>query len=383
MRRSLVLTSIVGMVSTLTAAHDAPINPDDPHYIRRQYAWFTAQEPARQQQLRRLHAAYQELDPATQARYTRVLQEYNAWLAKLPEADRRRVLDAPTPAARLEEVRTLREEDYVERLPRKLREEYASLPADDRRAKLAEWRTEEADRQEEWAAAQRQWAEPSRIPKNLLGDGRALDPFVKNLRENLGDKERRELDEARANVEELGVGVYLLRVKRLADLHPILPGRVGPKDFDSLPEATRLYLVKHDPNFRKKGIANQGDEARALRKAAHKWPEFALELTEYARRKQLRLPEPLGDCTRASMPPEVQAFLVELESRAKRSPDIKADLAALAAVDGKWPDYPRMIVDLSRKHRLPIAGWTLPGPPQDWDKVRPLKKRGQPGSPPA
>src|SRR4051812_28698524 len=87
---------IILAATAATAAHDVPVNPDDPAYLRRQYAWFQTQEPARQQQLRKLHAEFQNLEPDEQARQTRIMQSYNAWLARLPEADRERVTAAPT-----------------------------------------------------------------------------------------------------------------------------------------------------------------------------------------------------------------------------------------------------------------------------------------------
>src|SRR3954469_19406451 len=116
----LTVAGCVVLVTTLLAA-DGPVNTDDPAYLRRQYAWFQAQDPARQQQLRKLHNDFQQLPPEDQARLTRVMQAYNAWLAKLPEGDRQRVLTAPSPAERLEEVRRLREREWVESLPRPYR----------------------------------------------------------------------------------------------------------------------------------------------------------------------------------------------------------------------------------------------------------------------
>src|SRR3954452_13066285 len=100
----LTVAGCVVLVTTLLAA-DGPINPDDPAYLRRQYAWFQAQDPARQQQLRKLDADFRQLPPEDQARLTKVVQAYNAWLAKLPEADRQRVLGAGSAAERLDEVR--------------------------------------------------------------------------------------------------------------------------------------------------------------------------------------------------------------------------------------------------------------------------------------
>src|SRR5690242_6974867 len=213
-------------LSAVVAA-DGPINTDDPAYLRRQYAWFQTRDPARQQQFRKLDADFRQLAPEDQARLTKVMQAYNAWLGKLPEADRQRVLVAPNAADRLEEVRRLREREWVESLPRPYREEYAGLDADARRQKVQEWRAEEAERRAEWALAQRHWAENpgGRLPSAFQRDNRpALDAFTAHLRENLSEAERRSLDEARAGLEEsdlwFGYGFVLAR---LADLHPIFP----------------------------------------------------------------------------------------------------------------------------------------------------------------
>src|SRR5262245_54369376 len=301
-RRRLAWPSVVALHSVLvttlvaTASHDAPVNPDDPAYLRRQYAWFRAQEPARQQQLRKLHEDFQALPPEEQARLTRVMQNYNAWLARLPDVDRARVTSAPTAATRLDAVRDLREREWVDLLPRPYRDEYAQLEADARRQKVQEWRTEEAERHEEWAVAQRTSGEfqPGKIPAIFSGDGRAqIDAFVANLKENLSEVERKALDEAKAAIEDGNYFWYAFEVARLSHLHPTLPGKVGPKDWASLPEEVKTYLVRNDKHFAKKGWQQ---ELKDLRRAQGRWPEFALELADYCQKNNLKLPEPLGDC---------------------------------------------------------------------------------------
>ena len=74
-----------------SGGHDVPVNPDDPAYVRRQYAWFQAQDARRQQQLRKLHSDFMQLDADTRTRLTKVMQNYNLWLAKLPAATRERI----------------------------------------------------------------------------------------------------------------------------------------------------------------------------------------------------------------------------------------------------------------------------------------------------
>lgn len=363
--RMFVFCFSLGM-TTLVAA-DGPLNTDDPNYLRRQYAWFQAQEPQRQQQLRKLHAEFQHLPADEQARLTRVMQRYNAWLTGRPEADRQRVLNAPSPAERLEEVRGLREREWVESLPRPYREQYTALAPAARRAKVREWQEEEADRRDEWAAVQRHWVEnPSgKLPAVLADGGKSLDPLVAHLRPNLSDAEQRVLDEARAAMDEYGNAVgYVFAIARLTDLHPLLPfTRIGPRNWQDLPDPV------------KKQLGSPAALPREVRRAQGRWPAFAWALTEHARKSNVTLP-PLGDSRREQMPPEVVQFLAKtLEPLLRRSGDAgKADLRALDEAEGKWPDYPRMIMDLARKYRLVVPGWTLPGPPQAWDKWRAARK---------
>jgi hypothetical protein len=115
---------------------------------------------------------------------------------------------------------------------------------------------------------------------------------------------------------------------------------------------------------------------REVRRAQGRWPEFAAEVTAYARAKDLTIP-PLGDCRKDQMPPEVIPVLDKWEKELKKSEAGRADLKALDEARGKWPDYPRMIVTLARKHRQPLVGWTLPTPPgqaQFWDRLRAARK---------
>jgi hypothetical protein len=378
----LVLLNLALGLAVATAAHDAPLNTDDPAYLKRQYAWFQAQEPRRQQQLRTLHNQFMQLDQDTRNRLTKVMQNYNLWLAKLPAADRERIFAAPTAAARLELIRSMRETDWVETLPKPFREEFAKLDDEARRQKVVEWRSEDAERRDEWALAQRHWAEhpAGKVPPIFAGEDQKLqlDAFVGHLRDNLNEQEKKELDEAKSAAYEFGNWFwYALEVVRLTDRHPILPGSVGPKDFESLPESVKAYLVTNDPqHFRAKGPIQGVPELREMRKAQGRWPEFAIELTRYCQKNNLTLPVQLGDCQETQMPMEVKQFLEKFKPQLRRGGEKgKTDLEALSKAEGSWPAYPRMIVDLARKYNQSISGWTLPGPAQAWDRFRSGKQR--------
>ena len=377
--RTLLLGIVFGL-SMAMAAQESPLNPDDPEYLRRQHAWFQAQEASRQKQLRKLHAEFQELDPKSRDRYVQVMMQYNAWLARLPEADRQRVVTASSALARLEIVRQLRELDWVKTLPAPYRAEYAKLDGDARKQKVLEWRNEEAERDEEWALALRTWDQfvPGKVPQMFLNDGRAqIEAYVLHLKENLLEHERKALDEARGNADDFGNFFgYALELVRLSDAHPILPGKVGAKDFNSLPDSVREYLMKTDKHFRKRGAMLPGEELKELRRTQGRWPEFSIELTKYAQKNKLTLPVPLGDCRKDQMPAEIKLFLDKvLEPLLKRTDAGKADLKLLTNAEGTWPEYPRIIMELAKKHKLPVAGWTLPGQPQTWDRFRSNKAK--------
>lgn len=372
---ALLLMNVLGL-SFLFAAQETSLNPEDPDYLRRQHAWFQAQEPSRQKQIVKLHLDFQDLDPDTQARFENVMKQYNTWLSRLPETDRQRVVAASSALARLEVVRQLREQDWVRTLPAPYRAEYAKLEDDARKQRLLEWRAEEAERNEEWSLALRTWDQfvPGKVPQLFMNEGRAqIEEYVRHLKENLLEYERKALDDSKANADDFGNYFgYALELVRLSDAHPILPGKVYAKDFNSLPEPVREYLIKNsDRHFRKKGAIAKGEELKELRRAEGRWPEFSLELIKYAQKNKLTLPVPLGDCRKEQMPPKIIVFLDEkLEPLLRRSEPGRADLALLVGAQGNWPDYPRTILDLAKKYKLSVPDWTLPGQPQAWERIR-------------
>ena len=377
--RLAVLALGLGTFSAV-AARDSAIDSDDRDYLRRQHAWFGSLPAERQQQLRTLNEEFHQLDAESQTRLIRVMQNYNSWLAKLPDEERRAVTQAASSAERLRIIRDLRERDWVRTLPKARRDEYAGLTPENRGARVRDWRAEEDARHDEWSITQRNWEDLKlgKVQAAFTAEARqALDAFVFNLRSALSDPERKSLDDARIIAEENGQYMwYAIEVVRLADAHPLIPGKVHAKDLASLSEANRDYLIKNDRSLvRKKGQPGfASEENRELRKAAGHWPEFSLELARHAERHSLKLPEPLGDCEKAKMPAEVQAFLEKVLEPALRKTDKgREQLDALQRASGKWPEYPKMIMELARINRLPIPGWTLPGAPQNWDRFRAAK----------
>lgn len=369
----LLLFAVVGLAHA--SARETPIDPDDKAYLRRQYAWFQSLQAGRQQQLRQLNQEFNALDKDAQTKYVRVLQRYNAWIAKLPEVDRRRLLQADSPKMRLAVVMELKEREWIERLPKTYRDEYAALDDKGKIQRVKEWRVEESDRDEEWALAQKHWQDlqAGRMPP-ILEKKNDLETFVTNLKTHLTEAERKQLDDAKQSADEQGLHVwYAIEIVRLADAHPLLPGHVGPKSFDTLPDAVKDYLVKNDPRHFGKKKALLAEELKDIKRANNRWPDFAVELTKYVNSTngRLKLPVPLGDCRKDQMPKEVQDFMDRvLEPKLKRQPGGQAQLDALKKAEGSWPEYPKMLVELAKQINEPIPGWTLPGPRQMWDRFR-------------
>jgi hypothetical protein len=380
------MTAALGVAALclVTAAapgpRETPLNPTDHDYLYRQHIWFQAQDPETQQRYRRLHAAYEALPADEQTHLTRVLQGYQTWLARLPDADRELVYAAPTGAERLAVVRRLREAEWVATLPAPYRKEYEALTDESaRRAKVAAWRAELADRREEWAVAQRNWPDfqPGRIPPALQVDPLAMTRFVENLRFALSEEERRQLDQAEdASREQFIHYPFYWMVANLADAHPLCPGRVGPKDFASLPPKVVKDLLSHGKVFKKRGdsVAPLPEDSKDLRRSVGRWPDFAIELTRYCQRHGVTDLPPLGDCRESDMPQEVKDALKRLREQLKRQ---KEPLDQLRALEGKWPDYPLKVVELCRKHQVPLVGWTLPGPQAPWDKLKAGRAKGK------
>jgi len=42
----------------------------------------------------------------------------------------------------------------------------------------------------------------------------------------------------------------------------------------------------------------------------------------------------------------------------------------LRDTEGKWPEYPKRLLELAHKHNLEVPGISLPGPAELWEGVR-------------
>ncbi len=330
---------------------------DPIHYARlsSELRHFLALSPDEQERLRRLDRELHEEDSVTSARLLRVLERYVTWREQLPPADRERLEATRDPKARLELIQALREREWIERLPRAVREALQNQAPDQRPARIAELRQEERRRREEWQVAIRHWDELLRKvpqPARLAEFSPDVRSFVReSLWPMLSQAEKDRLRQAEGRWP-----LYPRTLVKLSDQHPILlPGPpTGPARFHELPAAVqeRLPMLRNSPPL--------------VRQAEGKWPHYAMAVTELARRRKITLPQPLGPAHAENFSPAIREFLTQ-----KLMPVLEQEEKnRLKRVEGQWPRYPQVLLDLARKHYLQVPGMGLPGPREFWDKFR-------------
>lgn len=349
-------------------------------------ALFRGLPPARQQQLRGLHQDLAAVDAKAAPALRATLDAYAAWLDRLPDADRKKVLAAPTPAERLDAVRQVKEAQWRVTLTARQKERLKEVQSTEERLNLAaEFREQERRRRDEWKLAQHQWqllsdkgqkpwpfsdaklvrqidtyvhtafgvdlAVPVPDRKNTF----ALPPGCRLTREQY--QELRALhDAAGRDGYWLSYGAYLLR---LSDTLPTLP---TPKDgkpittFAQLPPGLRPFAGKDKDGKEPKQV---------FQKETGKWPDFALAVHTAIRFRPKADTSLLGPCRPGEFADEVSGFLTNT-LLPKLTPSDRNDLDKLV---GKWPEYPRKMIELARKSDLSVPCVTLPGEPSKWEQL--------------
>ncbi len=357
-----------------------------------QFRTFT---PARQQQLRTLHQKLN--DPTTNDRpaLLRTLEAYAVWLTRLPDADRKRILDS-APEQRLEVVQQVSERRWRESLPQRQQEALRHVDSAEERLELLQAiRGEEADRRQEWEIANRQWQAASGKergkdykpwPFDQPSADRQVDEYIRTafgvdpkgvvLRPKKGDKidplpqtcrltpqEAAELFECREAVSHgerwFIYGVLLLR---LSEKYPTLPR----------PPAGGKALVVSPRDIQGTGYVVPKEDVLKRRAIVGRWPDFAEEVARLNPPKEPRLP-PLGPSKPDEFTDAVKKFATDtLPPKLNQQ-----EKERLKGLEGRWPEYPREMMKLAREKNVSVPEVTLPGEPESWRKyyqLAPAKK---------
>src|SRR5262249_36054247 len=150
--------------------------------------------------MRQLDRQLNDLDAETRDRLLHVLGEYASWLARLPEAERQRVLAAENTDERLRVVREIKERQWLESQPPTRVAEWKAAGEEQRRRLIERWREEELARSDELAEAKHLEAmerERPMGPRGFDGFRDDLNAFVeKRLMPMLSADELKQLRQA-------------------------------------------------------------------------------------------------------------------------------------------------------------------------------------------
>jgi hypothetical protein len=331
-------------------------DPEHAARLQRDLNTFWNMSAERRALLRKLDQDLHQEDLATQKRLWGVLERYHSWMERLPEEDRRRIESAGDGLKRLKKIMELREQEWVRRQPPATRKRLTTLSPADRKAAVARLREEQRQRHREAMRLTPRSGRPSR----LSDFPPEVSDFVRHsLKPLLTAEERQRLEQA----EKKPWPVYARTLATLAEKYPIpLPGPIGPVRIADLHRQLRLHMRENPNRF----------PMAALQKAEGKWPEFGVVLQRIQWKKPLaqERQSALEKRFRPSHPKDFSVAIQDFLSKELSKKLTNAEQERLQKAEGKWPEYPRTLLDLSRKHDLQIPGMKLPGPRDLWDKAK-------------
>ncbi|MCS7021358.1 MAG: hypothetical protein NZU63_05985 [Gemmataceae bacterium] len=326
--------------------------------------------PARQAALQELDRDLFAQEPVERDYLLAILEAYAFWLSNLPEDQRRSILAASDAAQRLQRIRELREQQWLETLPGEQQKQLRALSTPERIEAVRRLKRQEADRREAWSLVRRHAEEiaANRIPWPFHDEGlrRAVLDFAARafqlhetgkirLTANESSRYHTLLTQAEQhggwNWFHYGREVYNLSRKYERYL---LPEPIGKPitDFADLGATARLF--------------DKGRVASFVNPHRGKWPEFALAIQDYVNtippHERPKLP-PLGP-TRPSELRDPLRQVVERELLPKLRPH---EQKILQMHEGKWPDYCRELRKWAWFYDVSLPGMMLPGSPRQWD----------------
>jgi hypothetical protein len=352
-------------------ASSAPVSLDrsiSAELQARRFEEFRSLPSQRRQEIVILDRQFRELPETERHRLGSVLEDFAVWLNRLPEPLRTEVVSATGRDERFTAVETALIKERIETLPAEKRQKLKLITnADEKASLLKGWFDAEQEQRQEWHLAARQWqtirdgkrpwpfAEES-LRAEIEGFVKAVFKTDSNAPRLTADESRR-LEFIRRETERdrawFQYGAVLLE---LADRHPSLP---EPKNaptvtqLEHLPKSVQTELSRKPLIFQNR-----------IRPTLGKWPEFALAINGENRSQKLGTLPPLGPCRPGEFREPVERFLTDaLQPRLT-----PVQMLELRRLEGRWPEYPRKMLELAKAHDLSVPGVTLPGSPRLWQQ---------------
>ena len=322
--------------------------------LQRDLRDFWALPKPKRERLRQLDKELHELDAKTQKRLWKVAERYRAWLERLPEEERRTIEGTSDLNERLQLIKDIRERQWIEGLPRKVREHLGKLPAGERPSQMKRLHEQERQRRKAWQRPRP--AKPRVQLQELPEEVQAF--WTKNILPRLSVEEKNEFERAKGQAD------FVRTVKRLADLHPVLPPLPPPHRpvarYEDLPdEGKRIAGAK--PLWERRE-----ETWKKLQQVEGVWPEWAEAFLRALTPEQCKTMPPLGASRPHEFPLAVRKFIgTTLKNKINRQEGKR-----LRDTEGKWPEYPKRLLELAHKHNLEVPGISLPGPAELWEGVR-------------
>jgi hypothetical protein len=171
-------------------------------------AAFRKLSPTAQARVRQLDADLRDEDAETRARLSGVMERYALWLSRLSDGDRRRVEGASAGKERLDVVRSIVEQQWLDNLPPSRKEMLAKATDAERATLLERWHKEAQARQQDRAWALRT-VQDRMLPDQAEKRKRFLDDVEKFVQEKLRPKLTPKQRERLQTTASRGTGTYL------------------------------------------------------------------------------------------------------------------------------------------------------------------------------
>ncbi len=308
--------------------------------------------------LRRLNEEIEELPVSRQRRLFRVMHRYESWLENLPEEERQKILLAPDKRARLKLISNLRQQQWIQTLPKAYRRQISQLAGPEQDQLIQQIRREQKLWNAKWQLAFNHWIDLVNPNRRRTLETR-IEDFPKELQAYINEYLRLVMSKQEWNQLKAAEGQwpkFPCLLVQIADRYPTaLPGPRGPTTLAQLPRAVRERLIR-----------SKSLNRRLLLRAQGKWPAFGKAVAEMANKGQLGLPYELWPTRIEDLSKGCREFL-----RNQLMPVLsEKEIQQLERAEGYWPEFPLTIQRLAKVRSLTVPWATLPGPSRKWEAYR-------------